>query len=371
MGTEWFIGTIRDEPSNERGTVVDLAVEITKEEHRALREAERVIREAEGGVLFRLVFANHRALQDCEARMLELLTQPDRRGFEWLPDQQLSITLALANWLTSYRWLLANTEKRFAHAPEKLARYKETTHQEHDEHFSYRLAYELRDYVAHCDLPPVSVKVESRRVGVDQRTDRLSIQLVPSHLLTTWSGWKHVKRDLMVRTEPIDLVPLADEAMESFERVMTAILIAEAPKYQQAAQLVIAAVDRLPEDAFEGDGAPVVFEAETEEGVTRELSPTPLPIAQAREIMPPPAKARSWSRPCTPRSLRLLVGNSRQPSTVLPKWRPRARTHLEAAVHWGWRPRRVVGEAYPLNLQGSRDEGGGGTAREVRAEPEF
>jgi len=188
---------------------------------------------------------------------------------------------------TSYRWLLANTEKWFAHEPEKLARYKEATHQEHDGHFSYRLAYELRDYVAHSDLPPVSVKVESREVGVDQRTDRLSIQLVPGHLLNTWNGWKHVKRDLMVRTEPIDLVPLADEAMESFERVMTAILIAEAPKYQQAAQLVIAAVDRLPENALESDATPVVLEAETEEGVTRELSPTPLPIAQAREIMIP------------------------------------------------------------------------------------
>jgi len=101
MGTEWFIGTIRDEPPNERGTVADLAVEITEEEHRALREAERVIREAEGGLLFRLVFANHRALQDCEARMLELLTQPGRRGFGWLPELQLNITLALANWLTS------------------------------------------------------------------------------------------------------------------------------------------------------------------------------------------------------------------------------------------------------------------------------
>ena len=293
MGTEWFIGTIGDEPPNERGTVVDLAVEITKEEHQALREAERVIRETEGGILFRLVFANHRALQDCEARMLELLTRHDRRGFEWLPEQQLNMTLALANWLTSFRWLLANTEKRFAHEPGKLARYKEATHREHGGRFAYRLAYELRDYVAHCDLPPVSVKVESRGVGVDQRTDCLSIQLVPGHLLNTWNGWKHVKPDLMARTEPIDLVPLADEAMESFERVMTAILVAEAPMYQEAARLVIAAVDRLPEDALEGDVAPVLFEAETDEGVTRNLSPTPLPIALAHEILSPLARVRS------------------------------------------------------------------------------
>jgi len=104
METEWFIGTIRDDPPSERGEgypTLDLAVQITEEEYLALSKAEGVIRETLRGVLFRLVFANHQALKDQEARILELLTRPDRRGLDWLPDQHLQTTLALA---TEIHW---------------------------------------------------------------------------------------------------------------------------------------------------------------------------------------------------------------------------------------------------------------------------
>jgi hypothetical protein len=49
METEWFIETMRDDPEGKRGQrnlTIDLAVQITEEEHRTLGEAERVLREA-------------------------------------------------------------------------------------------------------------------------------------------------------------------------------------------------------------------------------------------------------------------------------------------------------------------------------------
>jgi hypothetical protein len=58
METEWYIGTMRDADS-----LADLAVPISRGEHEALRDAERVIREALGGMLFRLVFVN---MERCE-----------------------------------------------------------------------------------------------------------------------------------------------------------------------------------------------------------------------------------------------------------------------------------------------------------------
>jgi hypothetical protein len=47
METEWYIGTL-----SEDGSVRDLAVPITQREREALREAEKAIREAMGGMLF-------------------------------------------------------------------------------------------------------------------------------------------------------------------------------------------------------------------------------------------------------------------------------------------------------------------------------
>jgi hypothetical protein len=240
-------------------------VPISEEEHRVLREAEGVVREAERGVVFRLVFANHRALKDHETRMLDLLTRPDRRGFGWLPEQQLQTTLALANWLTSVRWLLSHAEKRFGNDAEKLKRYEDATHLEYDNHFAYRLAYALRDYATHCDFPPISMRVETKAVGGD-RIDSLSMRLDPVHLLNAWNGWKtQIKRDLEARSEPIDLIPVVDDAMACVERIMKAILIAESAEITGAAQLIIDAVNRLPEDAPEHNAVPMLFEAQIDE----------------------------------------------------------------------------------------------------------
>jgi len=299
METNWYVGTIRDVPADEHGErntlVSTLSMEISWEEHQALREAERVIREAMGGFLFRLVFANHRAFKDHVARMHELLTRRDREGFGWAPEEHIQTTLGLANWLTSVRWLLDHSKARLAHEPAKLGRVEEAMSGEFDKHFPYRFTYKLRDFATHCDLPRIAMHVSSRLVGDEEREDSLSLQLDPAYLLTAWKKWgRPVTKDLKERTEQIDLVPLVDDAMESVERVMAAVLAEAAPMYQDAARLIVQTVDRLPDDALEGDAAPVLFVAQSdEEGFVRNLSPTPLPFSEARDFLASPEKAPS------------------------------------------------------------------------------
>jgi hypothetical protein len=297
MKTDWFIGTIRDVPAEEpdqRNTLVPtLSVQITSEEHQALRDAERVIREAVGGLLFRLVFANHRAFKDHVAGMLELLTRRDRKGLIWAPEEYLQTTLALANWLTSVRWLLDQSTARLADEPGKLERVERAMSREFDNHFAYRFTYKLRNFVTHRDLLPIAMHVSSRLITDKDREDSLSLQLDPAYLLTASKKWGGpVTKDLKERTEPIDLVPLVDDAMESIERVMTAVLVEDVPMYQDAARLIVETVDRLSDDDLEGDAAPVLFVAQTdEEGIIRHLSPTPLPFTEARDFLSSSAKA--------------------------------------------------------------------------------
>jgi hypothetical protein len=291
MQTEWFIGTITDDPQDggKGQPTFDLTVPITEKEHRELREAERVIREALSGVLFRLVFANHRALKAQEARMLELLTRPDRRGFGWVPEQHLQTILALANWLTSFRWLLEHTKTRLAHEPDKLKKFKDATSQEFDGNFAYRFTYNLRDYSTHCDFPPMSMHVESRVVGANDRVDSLGIGLEPGPLLNASFDWKaRVRSDLIARSEPIDLVPLIDEAMVCIERVMKTIIAVDTPDRREAARVIADGVNRLPDDAHESGAAPMLFAAEIEGANVKSISPTPLPITEARDILNSP-----------------------------------------------------------------------------------
>jgi hypothetical protein len=132
------------------------------------------------------------------------------------------------------------------------------------------------------------MKVETRAVGGD-RIDSLSMQLDPVHLLNAWSGWTaQIKKDLEARSEPIDLIPVVDDAMACVERIMKAILVTESADMTGAAQLIIDAVNRLPGDALENSAVPMLFEAEVDGGNIQKLSPTPLPVADSLAMIAPP-----------------------------------------------------------------------------------
>ena len=175
--------------------------------------------------------------------------------------------------------------------PNNLRRFEDATSQEFDDHFAYRLTYKLRDYAEHCDLPPLWIEAHSERVGANERSDTLAIELRPGELLEAWDGWgAPLKSDLTGRSEPIELIPLVEDAMACIERVMSAIIIADAREHKAAAQLVVDAVERLPEGALENGAEPALFATEMEKDYVKNLSPTPLPLAQARDMLnPPPA----------------------------------------------------------------------------------
>src|SRR5258708_5708300 len=161
---EWYIGTIKDEPSPANGphrSTFDLAVQITEDEHEGLREAADAIRMTLRGVLFRLVYSNNQALRDLHGHLTELLAGEERRNVNG-PEAHIQLQLAFANWLGSVRWLLDHTKPRLHDDAEKLKQYESATRREFDGHFAYRLTYKLRAYTPHCDLPPLFIHVGSR-----------------------------------------------------------------------------------------------------------------------------------------------------------------------------------------------------------------
>jgi hypothetical protein len=295
MGMEWYIGTIKDEPSpadGSRHSTFDLAVQIAEDEHEELRDAANAIRMTLRGVLFRLVYSNHHTLHDLHDRLQKLLTSDERRSVNW-GEAHIQIQLVFANWLGSVRWLLDHTKTRLHDEPEKLQQYETATRTEFDGYFAYRLTSKLRDYTTHCDLPPLFMHVESRLDPSAGRVDRLEIQLRPDELLSSWSSWgAPVTRDLRAMSEPIDLMPLVDEAMACVERMMLVIIAADAHEHRALAQKVVDAVERLPEKAGQDGAVPMLFAADIDGDSITNVSPTPLPIDFARDMLNPPSASR-------------------------------------------------------------------------------
>lgn len=268
---------------------MNLELPVTEEEHQALQDAAWRVVNTLRGVLFRLVFGNHRALADQEENLRHRLGSEEQRTVNW-PEEHTRTQLAFANWLGSVRWLLDHTQTRLHDDPDRLKQFQDSTHREFDRSFAYRLMYKLRDYTTHCDLPPLWMHIESHAVGTAERTDNLAIQLQPEALLKSWHKWgAQLKNDLAARSEPIELMPMVGEAMACIERVMLAIIAGDLRADRAAAQLVIDAVERLAPEALDGQAWPTLFAADVEGTSVTNVSPMTLPIAEARGMLNPPS----------------------------------------------------------------------------------
>lgn len=286
MGTCWYIGTSKVESDGAPGDshwIDSLDVEIAEREYGELLAAVATIDSALRGVLFRLVFANHRAV-------LEVHEELESRSMDGasLGMQQLCVELrlALANWLSSVRWLLDHTEARLGSSEQKLRLFRTAASTEFDEHFAYRLAYQLRNYVTHQDLPPISVTSSTRRIAAAVEST-LTLTMSAEDLLA-WKGWtSRIRGELADRSDPIDVIDFVDAAMASVERVMHAIVVADDPEVCSAAQRVLSAARRLPTPLGD-DEQPMLFAAQLDETSIKTLSPTPLPVMDALNLLNPP-----------------------------------------------------------------------------------
>jgi hypothetical protein len=93
--------------------------------------------------------------------------------------------------------------------------------------------------------------------------------------------------------DPIELVPLVDEAMASIGRLILIILTADVPNLQSSARQIVEAFERLPEEVLADRQAPMLFAIEIEESSVRRMTPTPLPISAAHQILNPPVNTSS------------------------------------------------------------------------------
>lgn len=293
MTKKWFIGTLErltPADTSEGQANVDLSVEISEEQYNSFLSAAQHVQKVDRGALYRLVFVNHRTLKEYIASLAEAL-RSEKVGRTYWAEAHLQLQLIFANWLSSIRWLLDHTKSRLSNEPEKLEHFVRATNAEFEGHFAYRLSYKLRDYVTHCDLPPVNLHAESTEIAPGRTSHSLRVELDSDQLLERWTGWKAaVKHDLRERTEPIDLTALADATMECINRLMFAIVVADLPDHQSHARQVLEAVDRLPGGKGENGSSPGLFAVEMDDGAIRRMTPSALPIEEAHRLLTPPTK---------------------------------------------------------------------------------
>jgi hypothetical protein len=153
-----------------------------------------------------------------------LNTETDVSIFEyWF----LDLNRLILNFLSAVRTYLDHTETRLKREkskyPEEIKFFEVITSYAYDNNFSYRFLYNLRNYAQHCGLPSGNISIKSYENTTGEVINSLTILLVRDQLLEKFDGWKAVRKEIAIRDEHFDIIPLIDSMLMELEGINTKI----------------------------------------------------------------------------------------------------------------------------------------------------
>lgn len=271
---------------------VHLGPELTQDEYDAIEQAIRAIDGLETPFHYLLVERNHDQLLNIHRFFCVLFSLPLDGGAMNLMKLSKGLWTPLINWLASMRMYLDHQEtllkRRHGAESEEVATFKRATSDAYDSRFGYRFCYRFRNYVLHCGLPPVHFQLSVDQSGgdIDWMRRKVAIQLSPTSLLENFDGWRTVRADLELMAEPLDFIPLVNEAMESMRDIYRTCLRLNLEYAITRSQALESALARIDAEMAE-DGQPALFKAVVEGTTLRSVSPRVIPtdtVVRLREV---------------------------------------------------------------------------------------
>lgn len=119
-------------------------------------------------------------------------------------DILIEINRLLMNYLSSFRTMIDHYQTRYTRidrqGTDQLKSFKSFRSAIYNSSFHYRFFYQLRNYVQHCSLPPCGMNAGFHRDDQGNPVAALSVYFDRDKLLSTFDGWKKIRRDL--QSEP-------------------------------------------------------------------------------------------------------------------------------------------------------------------------
>lgn len=137
----------------------------------------------------------------------------------------LEANTVILNFLSSARTFLDHMEthikKEFTENSPQYSTFRDSTVEEFDNKFSYRLMGKLRNYVTHCGMPPLSYDLSKKNEGDNQYTNiTLIVNFNRDQLLKGYDGWGAiVRKDLIESKDFFPAISLFSEYIYSLIKI--------------------------------------------------------------------------------------------------------------------------------------------------------
>jgi hypothetical protein len=124
------------------------------------------------------------------------------------------VNRAIINFLASMRLFLDHTEtrldRRYGRHSRPFGAYKQATAAAHDARASYRILYNMRNYVQHCGMPIEDIQVRAHAAGTTV-VKEVAVECDANILLDRFDDWRHAKTDLEGLRPQFAIAPLVEE----------------------------------------------------------------------------------------------------------------------------------------------------------------
>jgi hypothetical protein len=227
--------------------VIDSIRELSETEYTEYTAADARLKQLEQDqALFTTVLLNYgdfeKTLQKClreyiSYSFVSLIEQPPISGM------MLDINRRILNLLSAFRTYLDhsqyNLSKRYGAQSERLQRFNIACSAAYDGDFSYRFAYELRNYVQHCGMPlgVIELKAEPDKISKTV-TYSLEVYFDRDALLDRFDWKSQLRVEIAGLASRFPIRPHMAELMRSLEQINRVALGDELDEIARAAQIV-------------------------------------------------------------------------------------------------------------------------------------
>jgi hypothetical protein len=197
----------------------------------------------------------------------------------------LEINRVLLNFLSSARSYLDFMERllknRFGNDSNMVCKFKDYCAVEHDQSFSYRFLYSLRNYAQHKGFP-----INSITFGQNRTRDRKNIEhyfevgILRDEILSDFD-WRRLTSEVKKLPEKIDIVFHTIEFIESIRKIHLQVIGDLFHTLTDDATIVLKYAERVPgrEDILK------IFEMDDESATRKNIKQMSVPVRLAQKII--------------------------------------------------------------------------------------
>ena len=208
--------------------------------------------------LYEICEANYQSILSHHSTLKEGIASNRNRWLEYMEEYTLEMNRLLLNYLYSFRIFIDHSDTRYKRLNKEgynyIDSFTEITSGCYDRNFAYGFFYKLRNYVQHCNLPPIGIRSNEHPDHNGKSIIDTSVSFDRDTLISEYSEWgKKIKAELQNQPPLMELLPYLKEFRSQIQSINIVVLAIEIALANDACYFLYELVNEIQTQYPDGD----------------------------------------------------------------------------------------------------------------------